>query len=71
MIKGIFETHINVSDYAKSAQFYEKLPGVLPLYEDTARKSKFYGWTSPVNPCWVSGRIIQPHSCIGSIMRLE
>ncbi|WP_411829936.1 VOC family protein [Paenibacillus sonchi] len=39
MIKGILETHINVSDYAKSAQFYEKLPGVLPLYEDTARKS--------------------------------
>ncbi|CQR54610.1 hypothetical protein PRIO_2201 [Paenibacillus riograndensis SBR5] len=25
MIKGIFETHINVSDYAKSAQFYEKI----------------------------------------------
>lgn len=42
MIKGIFETHINVSDYQRSATFYEKLLNIIPLHEDTARKSKFY-----------------------------
>ncbi|WP_151735432.1 VOC family protein ['Paenibacillus yunnanensis' Narsing Rao et al. 2020] len=42
MIQGLFETHINVSDVQKSAAFYEKLPGVIPLYEDPVRKSRFY-----------------------------
>ena len=42
MIKGLFETHINVSNYEKSAAFYERLPGLIPLHEDAARKSKFY-----------------------------
>lgn len=42
MIKGIFETHINVSNYMISSQFYERLPGILPLYQDPARKSSFY-----------------------------
>ncbi|WP_040950972.1 VOC family protein [Gorillibacterium massiliense] len=42
MIRGIFETHINVRDFEKSAEFYEKLMNILPLYEDRNRKSKFY-----------------------------
>lgn len=42
LIKGIFETHINVSDYKKSAEFYEKLLNIIPLHEDAKRKSKFY-----------------------------
>ncbi|MGE7768879.1 VOC family protein [Peribacillus sp. NPDC096540] len=42
MIKGIFETHINVSNYQKSAAFYEKLLNIIPLHEDIDRKSKFY-----------------------------
>ncbi|MFP7492514.1 VOC family protein [Terribacillus saccharophilus] len=42
MIKGIFETHINVSDYERSAAFYEKLLNIIPLHEDAERKSKFY-----------------------------
>ncbi|UQZ35869.1 glyoxalase [Paenibacillus sp. PK3_47] len=42
MIKGIFETHINVSNYQASSQFYEQLPGIIRLHEDPARKSSFY-----------------------------
>ncbi|MGF9979658.1 VOC family protein [Viridibacillus arvi] len=42
MIKGVFETHINVSNYRESAVFYEKLLNIIPLYEDSNRKSKFY-----------------------------
>ncbi|WP_150267315.1 VOC family protein [Paenibacillus tepidiphilus] len=42
MIRGLFETHINVSNVQRSAAFYEQLPGVLPLYNDPVRKSRFY-----------------------------
>ncbi|MEE4580868.1 MULTISPECIES: VOC family protein [Paenibacillus] len=42
MIKGLFETHINVSNYETSARFYEKLLNIIPLQEDHIRKSKFY-----------------------------
>lgn len=42
MIQGIFETHINVSDVEVSARFYERLPGVTLLHQDTQRKSRFY-----------------------------
>lgn len=42
MIQGIFETHINVSDVQASARFYEQLPGVTLLHNDTQRKSRFY-----------------------------
>lgn len=42
MIKGLFETHINVSNYEESARFYEKLLNIIPLHEDRVRKSKFY-----------------------------
>ncbi len=42
MIQGIFETHINASNYIESAQFYEKLLNIVPLHEDPDRKSKFY-----------------------------
>ncbi|MFP4976708.1 VOC family protein [Paenibacillus sp. CN-4] len=42
MIKGLFETHINVSNYEASAAFYEKLLNIIPLHEDRVRKSKFY-----------------------------
>lgn len=42
MIRGIFETHINVSNYIDSALFYEKLLNIIPLHEDPIRKSKFY-----------------------------
>lgn len=42
MIKGIFETHINVSNYERSAKFYEQLMNIIPLYTDPVRKSKFY-----------------------------
>lgn len=47
MIKGIFETHINVSDVERSAAFYERLPGITLLHEDTARKSRFYWVGAP------------------------
>lgn len=42
MIKGLFETHINVSNYEESSSFYEKLLNIIPLHEDRVRKSKFY-----------------------------
>lgn len=42
MIQGLFETHINVSDYQVSAEFYERVLGLIPLHEDPVRKSKFY-----------------------------
>lgn len=42
MIKGLFETHLNVSNYEISAAFYEKLLNIIPLHEDRDRKSKFY-----------------------------
>ncbi|MDC2867445.1 VOC family protein [Bacillus sp. BP-3] len=42
MIKEIFETHINVSNYKISAEFYKKLFNIIPLYKDSNEKSKFY-----------------------------
>lgn len=42
MITGLFETHINVSNYIRSSQFYEQLLGILPLLDDPVRRSKFY-----------------------------
>lgn len=42
MIKGLFETHLNVSNYELSAAFYERLLNIIPLHEDRDRKSKFY-----------------------------
>ncbi|OWA35856.1 glyoxalase [Saccharibacillus sp. O16] len=42
MIQGLFETHINVTDYQVSADFYERVLGLIPLHEDPVRKSKFY-----------------------------
>ncbi|WP_172255316.1 VOC family protein [Saccharibacillus deserti] len=42
MIRGLFETHINVSDYKISAEFYEQVLDLIPLHEDPARRSKFY-----------------------------
>lgn len=42
MIQSLFETHINVSDYKASAEFYERVLGFIPLHEDPVRKSKFY-----------------------------
>ncbi|WP_342565295.1 VOC family protein [Paenibacillus sp. FSL R7-0345] len=42
MITGIFETHINVNSYIRSAAFYEQLLGIIPLLDDPVRKSKFY-----------------------------
>ncbi|CAM3375704.1 MULTISPECIES: VOC family protein [Saccharibacillus] len=42
MIQGLFETHINVSNYEVSAEFYERVLDLIPLHEDPARKSKFY-----------------------------
>lgn len=41
MIKGLFETHINVSDLDRSASFYEETLGLTLAYED-ARRCRFY-----------------------------
>ncbi|MFJ7890377.1 VOC family protein [Lysinibacillus xylanilyticus] len=41
MIKGLFETHINVSDLEKSADFYENTLGLTLAYEDS-RRCRFY-----------------------------
>lgn len=37
MIQGLFETHINVGNYEVSAEFYERVLGLIPLHEDPAR----------------------------------
>jgi len=42
MIRGLFETHINVSDYKISGEFYERVLDLILLHEDPARRSKFY-----------------------------
>lgn len=47
MIKGIFETHVNVKNYLESAQFYETLPGLEKFHVDHERKSVFF---------WVGGK---------------
>ena len=47
MLQGLFETHINVSDYKASAEFYERVLGLIPLHDDPARKSKFYWIGAP------------------------
>lgn len=41
MIKGLFETHINVSDLEKSSEFYENTLGLTLAYEDS-RRCRFY-----------------------------
>lgn len=41
MIKGLFETHIHVSDLEKSSEFYEKILGMPVAYED-ARRCRFF-----------------------------
>lgn len=63
MIKGIFETHINVSSYQKSASFYEKLLNIIPLYEDENRKSKFY-WVGKPGESMLGIRENYPSSLI-------
>ncbi|MBO0469750.1 VOC family protein [Enterococcus sp. DIV0242_7C1] len=47
MVKGIFETHLNVANYLESAKFYEQLPGLESLHIDHKRKSSFF---------WVGGK---------------
>jgi len=42
MIEGLFETHINVSNLERSAQFYENVLGLELIFEDVNRRSKFY-----------------------------
>jgi len=63
MIKGIFETHINVSNYQQSASFYEKLLNIIPLYEDEHRKSKFY-WVGTPGESMLGIRESYPSSLI-------
>ncbi|AMX00781.1 VOC family protein [Rummeliibacillus stabekisii] len=63
MIKGIFETHINVSDYKKSAEFYEKLLNIIPLYEDAERKLKFY-WVGQPGEAMLGIRENYPSSLV-------
>ncbi|WP_245975482.1 VOC family protein [Oceanobacillus chungangensis] len=63
MIKGIFGTHINVSNYQKSAAFYEKLLNILPLFEDSRRKSKFY-WVGKPGESMLGIRENYPSSLI-------
>ncbi|WP_166240312.1 VOC family protein [Paenibacillus turpanensis] len=41
MIKGLFETHINVSDLERSSEFYENTLGLTLAYEDS-RRCRFY-----------------------------
>jgi lactoylglutathione lyase len=42
MIRGLFETHINVADLERSAAFYEEILG-LPLgHHEAARRANFY-----------------------------
>ncbi|MBP3951761.1 VOC family protein [Bacillus suaedae] len=63
MIKGIFETHINVSNYRESASFYEKLLNIIPLYEDEKRKSTFY-WVGKPGESMLGIRENYPSSLI-------
>ncbi len=41
MIRGLFETHINVSQLERSAEFYERTLGLTLAYEDS-RRCRFY-----------------------------
>lgn len=63
MIQGIFETHINVSDYKKSAEFYEQLLHIIPLHHDPFRKSKFY-WVGKPGESMLGIRENYPSSLI-------
>jgi lactoylglutathione lyase len=63
VIRGIFETHINVSDYQASADFYERLLNIMPLHEDQVRKSKFY-WVGKPGESMLGIRENYPSSLI-------
>ncbi|MDR6723961.1 catechol 2,3-dioxygenase-like lactoylglutathione lyase family enzyme [Paenibacillus amylolyticus] len=47
MIKGIFETHLNVTDLERSQHFYEQIMGLEHAYGQPERGNSFY---------WVGGR---------------
>lgn len=48
MIEGLFETHINVADLERAAQFYENTLGLALAYEDS-RRVRFYWLGKPGN----------------------
>ncbi|WP_128100650.1 VOC family protein [Paenibacillus sp. DCT19] len=47
MIKGIFETHLNVTDLERSHHFYEQVLGLEHAYGQPERGNSFY---------WIGGR---------------
>lgn len=47
MIKGIFETHLNVTDLERSHHFYEQIMGLEHAYGQPERGNSFY---------WIGGR---------------
>lgn len=47
MIRGLFETHLLVTDLDRSAQFYDQLPGLELACVEAKRAVRFY---------WIAGR---------------
>lgn len=46
MIKGLFETHIDVEDLERSIDFYTNVMGLLPCYYEEDRRIAFF-WIGP------------------------
>ena len=42
MIRGLFETHINVTDLERSTRFYRDVLGLEPAYDEPARRVRFF-----------------------------
>jgi catechol 2,3-dioxygenase-like lactoylglutathione lyase family enzyme len=47
MIRGLFETHINVTDLDRSTAFYGELLGLALGYDDAARRARFFWIGAP------------------------
>ena len=55
MIKGLFETHINVRDLERAMAFYASLPEMTLGYLDEGRRIAFYfigGWNQTMLGLW-------------------
>jgi Glyoxalase/Bleomycin resistance protein/Dioxygenase superfamily. len=56
MIQGLYETHIQVRDLAKSVAFYTEVLGLRVAHRDPTRPIVFYGLDRGRITCWAYGR---------------
>lgn len=47
MIKGLYETHVNVKDLARSIEFYKDLPGLQLCHYEAQRRIAFFWVGAP------------------------